>query len=119
MQEKAGIFRTEKDLIEGLKVVREIKNRVMNIEVKDKARKFNTNLVQYLELEFSTELAEVIVMGALARTESRGSHFRRDYTKRDDVNWMKHTIAVKTKDGISLSYIPVTVTKWQPEERKY
>ncbi len=58
-------------------------------------------------------------MGALARTESRGSHYRRDYPKRDDVNWMKHTIAVKKKDGISISYIPVRVTKWQPEERKY
>lgn len=119
MYEKVWIFRTEKELTDGLKIVRDIKNRVMNIEVKDKTSKYNTNLIQYLELEFSAELAEVTVMGALARTESRGSHYRRDYTKRDDVNWMKHTIAVKTKDGISLSYIPVRVTKWQPEERKY
>ncbi len=119
MQEKVGIFRTEKDLIEGLKSIRDINKRVLNVEVKDKTSKYNTNLIQYLELEFSAELAEVIAMGALARTESRGSHYRRDYPKRDDVNWMKHTIAVKKKDGISISYIPVRVTKWQPEERKY
>jgi succinate dehydrogenase / fumarate reductase flavoprotein subunit len=65
------------------------------------------------------DLAEVIAMGALARTESRGAHARTDYPDRDDVNWLKHTIATYSPDGPRLSYAPVTMGKFQPMERVY
>ncbi len=65
------------------------------------------------------EVAEVVVAGALARTESRGAHARRDYPKRDDANWLKHTLALRTPDGPRLEYSPVTITKYQPAERHY
>jgi succinate dehydrogenase / fumarate reductase flavoprotein subunit len=65
------------------------------------------------------DLAEVIAIGALARTESHGSHSRRDYPERDDVRWLKHTLARWSPDGPCLDYRPVTITKWQPEARRY
>jgi succinate dehydrogenase/fumarate reductase flavoprotein subunit len=65
------------------------------------------------------ELAEVTVAGALARTESRGAHSRRDYPKRDDVNWLKHTLAYCSKEGSRFEYAPVTITKWPPAARTY
>ncbi len=119
MQEKVGIFRNEKDLTEGIKIIRDLKERFKKVYVEDKDMKYNTNLFSYLELENLLENAEIVAVGALARKESRGAHYRVDYPKRDDVNWMKHTIAVKKDGEIELSYIPVSVTKWQPEERKY
>jgi len=64
-------------------------------------------------------VAEIVVVSALARTESRGAHYRLDYPKRDDVNWLKHTLAYYTPEGPRLDYIPVRITRWKPEERKY
>jgi succinate dehydrogenase / fumarate reductase flavoprotein subunit len=65
------------------------------------------------------DLAEIMVMGALNRTESRGGHARRDYPERDDANWLKHTLAFRTEHGPKLDYKPVTITTWKPVERKY
>ena len=81
--------------------------------------RFNMALVEALQLDFTLELAEVTVVSALARTESRGAHYRLDYPKRDDKNWLKHTLAYYTREGPRLEYIPVTITKWTPTERKY
>jgi succinate dehydrogenase / fumarate reductase flavoprotein subunit len=72
-----------------------------------------------LELEGMLSLAEVIAKGALAREESRGSHSRRDFKERDDATWLKHTMATFTPEGAKLNYSPVTITKYQPEARKY
>jgi len=119
MQEKVGIFRNEKDLTDGIRIIKQLKERFKNVYVEDKDMRYNSNLFSYLELSNMLENAEVVAVGALARKESRGSHYRVDYPKRDDANWMKHTIAVIRNGEIELSYIPVTVTKWQPEERKY
>ncbi|MGC8992443.1 MAG: succinate dehydrogenase/fumarate reductase flavoprotein subunit [Thermoplasmata archaeon] len=119
MQEKVGIFRNEKDLTDALQKVKELQKRFENVYVEDKNMFYNMNLVTYLELSNLLEVAEVVILGAIARKESRGAHYRTDYPKRDDVNWMKHTIAIKRDGKIELSYIPVRVTKWQPEERKY
>ena len=76
-------------------------------------------LVAALQLDFTLDLAEATIISALARTESRGAHSRLDYPKRDDENWMRHTLAYYTKDGPRLKYIPVTITRWPPSVRAY
>ena len=81
--------------------------------------RLNYNLIWILELEGNLDVAEVLVKGALARQESRGSHSRLDFTKRDDGNWLKHTIGKSSKEGAVLSYRPAKITKYQPQERKY
>ncbi len=119
MDNQVGVFRTGADLKAALDKVQEIKQRLPNIKVKDRGRIYNTDLLSALEAENLTALAEIIVSGALARQESRGAHSRRDFPKRDDVNWLKHTLAYYTPKGPQLKYIPVAITMWQPVERKY
>jgi len=75
--------------------------------------------VAALQLDFTLDLAEVTITGALARTEFRGAHSRLDYPKRDDENWLKHTLAYYTREGPRLEYIPVTIIKWPPTARAY
>ena len=119
INDKVWIFRTGEELKEALKEIRALKERFKNIRVEDKGGPFNMALVEALQLDFTLELAEVTVVSALARTESRGAHYRLDYPKRDDKNWLKHTLAYYTREGPRLEYIPVTITKWTPTERKY
>ena len=97
----------------------QIKGRAERAPVRDKSRAYNSNLFHALELENLLELAEVTVAGALAREESRGAHARRDFTERDDDNWLRHTLAWHTKTGPKLDDKPVTITTWKPVERKY
>jgi succinate dehydrogenase / fumarate reductase flavoprotein subunit len=86
----------------------------------DKGKRFNSDLLEAVELGFLLDLAEVLVVGARARNESRGGHMREDYPNRDDVNFMRHTMAYRNEDGsIRLDYKPVTQTRYQPMERKY
>ena len=87
--------------------------------VDDKSREFNMNLINVLELQSMLEVAEVVLSGAYARNESRGAHFRLDFPKRDDEHWLKHTLAYKTPEGTRLDYTPVTITRYQPQERTY
>lgn len=119
MNDKVWIFRTGDQLQGALKEIRELKQRFVHIRVEDKSSAFNTGLTSALQLDFMLDLAEVTIVSALARTESRGAHSRRDYPKRDDENWLKHTLAYYTKDGPRLEYIPVTITKWPPAARTY
>jgi succinate dehydrogenase / fumarate reductase, flavoprotein subunit len=119
MERYVGIYRNEADLLEGLKRVRAVRARFDNVRVVDQSKVYNLNLTDALETGYMLELAEVIVVGAYARTESRGAHARTDYPKRDDVHWMKHTMAKRTADGPNLSYTPVTYTRWEPKERVY
>ena len=119
MNDKVWIFRTGEELQEALKEIRELRKRFENIRVEDKGGAFNMGLIEALQLDFTLELAEVTVVSALARTESRGAHYMLDYPKRDDKNWLKHTLAYYTREGPRLEYIPVTITKWTPAERKY
>jgi len=119
MNDKVWIFRTGDELKEALKEIRQLKERFKNIRVEDKGKCFNMGLVEALQLDFTLDLAEVTIVSALARTESRGAHYRLDYPKRDDKNWLKHTLAYYTREGPRLEYIPVTITKWTPTERKY
>jgi len=119
MDRYVGIYRTEADLLEGVRRIRELKKRFAQIRVVDQSLVYNINLSDALEVGHMLELAEVIVVGAYARTESRGAHSRRDYPTRDDVHWMKHTIALRGADGPQLSYAPVAFTRWEPKERVY
>ncbi len=119
MADNMGVFRTPEQMQHAVSAIRELKERVKDAPVQDKGRIFNTDLTGALEIENMLELAEVISVGALARTESRGAHSRLDFPDRDDVNWLKHTLAFRGEGGPRLEYGPVTITRFQPEERKY
>ena len=119
MDSEVAVYRTGSGLEAALNKIKELKQRVPDIQVKDRGRIYNTDLLSALEVDNLLDLAEVVVVGALARTESRGAHSRRDFPQRDDVNWLKHTLAHYTPTGLRIEYIPVTITAWQPVERKY
>jgi len=119
MSGKVWVFRKGDELESALKELRKLKERFKNIRVADKDNQFNTELVGALQLDFTLDLCEATIAGALARTESRGAHTRLDCPKRDDENWLKHTIAYYTSEGPRLEYIPVTITKWPPVARAY
>lgn len=119
MDEHFGVFRTGEQMQEGLKKIRDLKARFGNISIKDKGHVYNSNLQNALEIENLLDLAEAIAVAAIAREESRGAHARRDFPKRDDDNWLKHTLVRYSPDGPRLDYKPVRITKWKPVERKY
>jgi succinate dehydrogenase/fumarate reductase flavoprotein subunit len=119
MVEKVGIFRCQNDLETAKTTVTRLKREFAKVSPMDYSKKFNTSLLETLEVGFTLDLAEVIIAGSLARTESRGAHYRTDYPKRDDVNWLKHTLAQRTAEGPKLSYKPVTITRFQPTARGY
>jgi succinate dehydrogenase / fumarate reductase flavoprotein subunit len=89
------------------------------VKIEDRGSKYNTEVLEVVELENLLDLAEALVESALGREESRGAHSREDFPKRDDINWLKHTLAYKTPQGIAFKFKPVTITKFQPKERKY
>ena len=102
-----------------LGILEGLRERYESVVVEDKGTVFNSDLTQALELGFLLELAQCMVVAGIARKESRGAHARpHDFPDRDDENYMKHTL-VTWKDGPELEWRPVTVTKWQPQERKY
>ena len=119
MMDKVGIFREAKPVSEALEKVRELKTRYQRCRPRYRGQRYNLDLARTWELDAMLDVAEVIAMGALARQESRGSHSRVDFKERDDKNWLKHTLARPSARGPVLSYKPVTITKWQPEARKY
>jgi succinate dehydrogenase / fumarate reductase flavoprotein subunit len=123
MDSHASVYRTEETLKTALTDVQALKERYGRITVADKGKRYNTDLLEAAELGFLLELAEVLVVGALARKESRGGHAREDYPHRDDTNFMRHTMAYKQGPGLAsdirLDYKPVTFTRYEPMERKY
>jgi succinate dehydrogenase / fumarate reductase flavoprotein subunit len=119
MDRHAGVYRDGKSMAEGLAKIRGLKERFSKVSVEDKGRIYNSNLMHVLETENLLELAEVLMTAALAREESRGAHFRRDFSTRDDVKWLKHTLATEDNGRPGLDYRPVTITHWKPVERKY
>ena len=120
MHENFGVFRRENQMEAQGEIIAGLRERYERVVVDDKGSVFNTDVTQALELGFLLELADSMVVSGLARKESRGAHARpHDFPVRDDENFMKHTI-VRSVDGKpDLSWRPVTVTKWQPQERKY
>jgi succinate dehydrogenase / fumarate reductase flavoprotein subunit len=119
MGELVGIFRREDRLERAKEKIKEFKKRYENVFIQDAGRVFNTELIMALELRSLLDIAETVVEGALAREESRGAHFRLNFPKRDDQRWLKHTLAYRTESGVQLKYSPVSITKYQPTERKY
>lgn len=119
MTSQVGIFRKESALLAAKEKIRELKKRFLRIGVKQIDLAFNNEFIQYWELEGMLLVAEAIVEGALARKESRGSHFRVDFPSRDDEHWLRHTLAFKTAEGVKLDYKKVTITSYPPKERTY
>ncbi len=124
MDRNAQVYRTEASLKQAENDIAALKERYARVVVQDKGRRFNTDLLEAVELGFLLELAEVLVVSARARNESRGGHFREDYQTRDDVNFMRHTMAYRELDAagtpaIRLDYKPVVVTRYQPMERTF
>ena len=127
MDFKAQVFRTEESLTDMLSTIEELRERYRNIHVDDKGKRYNTDLLEAVELGFLLDIAEVVVVAARNRRESRGGHMRDDYPKRDDENFMQHTMTYlsgdphssKADDHIRLDWKPVVITRYQPMERKY
>ncbi|MDM7892692.1 succinate dehydrogenase flavoprotein subunit [Curtobacterium caseinilyticum] len=127
MDKNAQVFRTDESLAKMTETIHQLRDRYLNIAVQDKGKRFNTDLLEAVELGFLLDLAEVVVFSARNRKESRGGHMRDDYPKRDDEHYMQHTMAYLTgdphsslaDDHITLDWKPVVVTRYQPMERKY
>ena len=120
MSENVGLFRSPDKLERQQDVLKEIRARYEKVGVEDKGKVFNTDLLFHIELGYMIDCAEMITKSAIERKESRGAHTRLDFPKRDDENWLKHIVLTKRPDGgEKMSYIPVTITEWQPQERKY
>ncbi|OIJ64213.1 succinate dehydrogenase flavoprotein subunit [Streptomyces mangrovisoli] len=124
MDANVMVFRTEQTIKTAVEKIAELRERYKNVAIQDKGRRFNTDLLEAVELGNLLDLAEVMAVSALARKESRGGHYREDYPNRDDVNFMRHTMAYREvgadgTDSIRLDYKPVVQTRYQPMERKY
>jgi succinate dehydrogenase / fumarate reductase flavoprotein subunit len=119
MFEKCGIFRDKKGLEEGLEKIRELKMRYLKAPVQNKGKTYNLDLIRCYELQGMLEVAEAMLVGALKREESRGAHSRLDFKERDDVKFLKHTIATYTPKGAKITYSEVKLGKYKPEARRY
>ena len=120
MTDKASVFRTDESLRSVLGTIHSLRDRYQRASIQDKGEIFNYDLTEAIELGFLIDLAESLVLSALARTESRGAHFRDDHPTRDDANWMRPSLAFRADDGsVRLDYKPVVGGKYEPMERKY
>jgi succinate dehydrogenase / fumarate reductase flavoprotein subunit len=109
-----GLVRTQESMSAAISAISALIQRAASMTVQDKGQVFNTDLVQALELECLLDVAETIVISALARQESRGAHYRSDYPVRDDQHWLKHSLIRRTPEGTALTHEPVTVTRFPP-----
>ncbi len=120
MEESAGIYRTASVLEEAARKLRELQERFHDVSLEDRTYTFNTELIAVLELSYMLDVAEAIVHSALQRRESRGSHQRTDYPKRDDTQFLVHSLATRGESGSPrIEYLPVTITRWPPAQRIY
>ena len=119
MFDHVGIYRNEKDMKGALDKIHELQERYKHVSMTDTGRVFNTELLNAWELGNMLDVAETVTVSALNRTESRGGHSREDYPKRDDTNWLKHTLIRRKNGKLEIDYKPVTITKYQPKERVY
>ncbi len=119
MMDKVSVVRNEAGMMEALAEVESLRDAYTRASVQDKGEIFNTDVTEALEVGYMLDLAEALIVGALARTESRGAHFRTDFEKRDDANWLAHTLVTKRGEELDLSKKPVTITTFEPKERVY
>ncbi|MFW6081283.1 MAG: succinate dehydrogenase flavoprotein subunit [Desulfosalsimonas sp.] len=121
MTEKVSVFRTEQGLNEALSIIEGLERRYEKVRVVDKGKCFNRNLLETIELGHMLEIAKAITLGAMKRQESRGAHFRKDFTERDDKNFLHHTMARYAGPGKRPELLkkPVSITRFEPKERKY
>ncbi|MCX6496207.1 MAG: succinate dehydrogenase flavoprotein subunit [Rhodoluna sp.] len=119
MDKNAQVYRTEESLNEALEKIKELRKRYENIQVQDRGLRFNTDLLEAIELGFLLDLAEVLAFTARERRESRGGHYREDFETRDDEKFMVHSMAYKAGDDITIGWKPVVITNYPPMERKY
>ncbi len=119
MMDKVSVVRDGERLAEARETIRDLRRAYGSVAIDDHGTWFNTDLMEALELGYMLDCAETIVAGAIAREESRGAHYRTDFEKRDDVNWLAHTLVYKTSGGLQMRKKPVTITEFQPTERKY
>ena len=118
LNDKAYVYRNQTDLLEGLKKVRELKTMTWK-HVDDQAKEYNTNFSNVMELDSMFRVAETVLIGAINRKESRGSHARTDFPKRDDKKFLHHTLAYYNPEEPIMKKHPVTITNYKPVERKY
>jgi len=122
MQNHFGVFRSGKYMREGIDKLKVLRERVANVHLDDKSNTFNTARIEALELENLLEVAEATAMAAEARTESRGAHAREDFTERDDVNWLCHSLYFPTSKTLTkraVNFAPKTVPVFEPKVRTY
>ncbi|TFG07833.1 FAD-dependent oxidoreductase [Candidatus Thorarchaeota archaeon] len=119
MDEKAGVFRNEEDLQQALAEIRDLGQRFDRAALGQTDERFNYALIRALELKNMLDIAEVIVLGAIHRKESRGAHWREDYPERNDTDYLKHTLVTKEDDELKVSYSPVTLGQFEVKERSY
>jgi fumarate reductase flavoprotein subunit len=119
MEESAGAYRTEEGMARGKKTLKELRERFHYVSLKGTTQTFNLELVAALEFDFMLDVAETIVCSALEQRESRGAHARQDFPQRNDDEYLSHTMVRYMPEGPVLAQAPVTITRWQPEERSY
>jgi succinate dehydrogenase / fumarate reductase flavoprotein subunit len=119
MTDYCSVFRDEKGLRRGLSEISNLKERYRGVGLSNTGRRFNYELMEAFELEHMLMQAEVVLTSALSREESRGAHYREDFSQRDDSHWLKHTLATFTLEGPKITCKPVTTTLYKPEVRKY
>jgi succinate dehydrogenase / fumarate reductase flavoprotein subunit len=119
MTEYCGVFRTQELMQEGLNQLQQLQQQYQQVYLDDKGSCWNSEIIEALELRSLMIVGEIILTSALNRTESRGAHCREDYSERDDANFLKHTLTYYSPAGIDLNYLPVSITMFEPLERKY
>jgi succinate dehydrogenase / fumarate reductase flavoprotein subunit len=119
MMEYCSVFRDEGRLKKGLGEIRSLKERYKHVDIKNKGKTFNYDLMEAIELEHELNISEIILLSALDRRESRGAHFREDFPERDDSGFLRHILVFQTLGGPQLRYKPVKITRFKPEPRRY
>jgi len=119
MMEKCGVFRDKERLTECVSTIKSLRERYQKGKVMDKGKLFNSELYEIIELGNMLGMAEIIATAALVRQESRGGHYRTDFPKRDDVDFLKHTLVYPAGDELDIKFKPVVITRYQPKERTY